>query len=169
MDITSIAQWASELPISQFIQTSSWAFPTIEAIHVIAIAMVFGVIAIVDLRLLGIASGSRRITEVARDCLHWTWIGFALAVITGSLMFISNGTVYITNNFFLWKMGLLALAGINMVIFEMITARTIANWDDGTASVPFAAKLAGLLSLAFWFGVIITGRWIGFTLYQIPF
>ncbi|WMT87402.1 hypothetical protein NO932_01995 [Pelagibacterium sp. 26DY04] len=166
--IEAAAEWIQNLPMSQEIAWSGWMFPTIEAIHVIGIALVFGVIAIVDLRLLGVASKSRRVTEVARDCLHWTWLGFAIAVVTGGLMFMSNATGYVTNTFFLWKMLLLVLAGINMLVFELITARTVARWDDGSVAVPTAGKAAGLLSLAFWFGVIAMGRWIGFAAYDIP-
>ena len=169
MDIAAITSWLQSTPAAEFIIFSSWAFPLIEAIHVIGIALVFGIIAIVDLRLLGLASNSLRVTEVARDCLHWTWLGFAIAVVTGFLMFMSNATVYLSNGFFLWKMFLLLLAGINMMVFEFITARSISTWDDGTSAVPLAGRLAGFFSLAFWLGVIATGRWIGFTLFELPF
>lgn len=162
------AEWLQNLPLSQEIAWSGWMFPTIEAIHVIGIALVFGTIAIVDLRLLGVASNSRRVTEVIRDCLRWTWLGFAAAVITGSLMFMANASGYITNTYFLWKMFLLALAGVNMFVFELITARTVADWDEGTIAVPLAGKTAGLLSILLWFSVIAMGRWIGFTAYDIP-
>ena len=55
-----------------FIQQSPWAFPTIEAFHVIAIALVVGTIAMVDLRLLGLASTNRTYTELSGDVLPWT-------------------------------------------------------------------------------------------------
>lgn len=167
--IYQAAEWIQGLPVSEYIMISSWAFPTIEALHVIGIAMVFGTIAFVDMRLLGLGSRSRRFTEVARDTLRWTWIGFAIAVVTGLLMFASNATSYITNSFFLWKMALLGCAGVNMAIFETVTVRTVDQWDGEAAAVPMSAKVAGLLSLAFWFGVIATGRWIGFTAFQLPF
>jgi len=169
MDFSEIAMWLQSTPVSQFIIMSAWAFPLIESFHVIGVALVFGVIAIVDLRLLGLAWNNRRITEISRDTLHWTWLGFAVAVTTGALMFVSNASTYLDNGFFLWKMGLLILAGINMFIFELVTAKSIENWDENGQQMPVAAKVAGFLSLAFWFLVIVTGRWIGFTLFALPF
>lgn len=168
MDFYAFLRSLQETPLSQEIQISEWLFPSIEGLHVIAIALVFGVIAIVDLRLLGVASKTRRISEVARDCLHWTWAAFALAVITGGLMFMSNPVTYFDNTWFRWKMVLLVCAGINMLIFELITARSMHKWDDGSVSVPAAGRVAGILSLLFWMGVIAAGRWIGFTLYALP-
>ena len=158
---------ASDFSLS--IQYSAWAFPVIESVHVVAITLVFGIIAIVDLRLLGVASVSRRLSEVSRDCLVLTWVFFALAVVTGLLMFVTNAPIYFENTWFRWKMLFIALAGVNMLVFELITVRGSADWDDGSTSVPAAGKLAGLLSITFWFAVILCGRMIGFTLYQLPF
>ncbi|MBF9033196.1 hypothetical protein HKCCE2091_03010 [Rhodobacterales bacterium HKCCE2091] len=169
MDLESFLQSLQQGGLSQFIQLSAWAFPVIESIHVVSITLVFGVIAIVDLRLLGVASVSRRVSEVARDCLPLTWVFFALAVFTGLLMFVTNAPVYFDNTWFRWKMLFIALAGVNMLIFELITARSMPVWDDGSVSVPGPGKLAGLLSIGFWIAVILCGRMIGFTLYALPF
>lgn len=152
-----------------FMQTSSWAFPTVESFHVVFLVLVVGVIAIVDLRLLGVASRSRRLTEVAADCLAWTWIAFVLAAVTGLMMFVANATTYWDNTYFRWKMVCLMLAGVNMLFFELFTMRGVAEWDHDSAAVPLAGRIAGLLSLAFWFGVIAFGRWIGFTPPDLPF
>ena len=169
MDLSPLFFWLENLPLSQAIKYSAWMFPTIESLHVVAVALVFGVIAIVDLRLLGVASRSRRFTEVAQDCLHWTWIAFVLAVITGVLMFASNASTYGGNTLFWWKMALLAVAGVNMAVFEFVTARSVVNWDHPGSVMPMAARVAGFLSLGLWMAVIAVGRWIGYTLYALPF
>src|SRR5207247_7231080 len=79
------------------IRNSLLLFPLIESTHVIGLTMVFGTIAIIDLRLLGIASTRRPFSRVASDVLKWTWGAFALTVATGLLMFITNATVYYQN------------------------------------------------------------------------
>ena len=71
--------------------------------------MVFGTIAIIDLRLLGIASTQRSFQRMASEILKWTWAAFALTALTGALMFITNARVYYHNFFFRTKMVLLAL------------------------------------------------------------
>jgi hypothetical protein len=169
MDISGFLAGLQNLGVSQYIQFSAWAFPVIESLHVVAVAVLFGTILVVDLRLLGTASVSRRISEISRDCLHLTWAAFLLALITGGLMFVSNAQTYWDNDWFRWKIVFIGLAGLNMMLFEFFTTRSMQVWDDGTVSVPAAGKLAGLLSITFWVGVIVCGRMIGFTLYSLPF
>jgi hypothetical protein len=142
---------------------STWMFPTLETIHVIALVTVLGMIAIVDLRLIGVASRQLAVTKLSRDTLPWVWGAFALAALSGLLLFISKASDYAANPYFWCKMAMLALAGLNMMYFNMMTSRTVEHWDLDP-SVPFAAKLAGALSLIFWILVVFFGRAIGFTL-----
>jgi hypothetical protein len=144
------------------IRDSVFLFPMIESTHVIGLALVVGTIAIIDLRLLGIASTHRSFQRMASDILKWTWAAFALTALTGSLMFITNASVYYHNFYFRTKMLLLALTGINMLFFELTAARTIHKWDMAPAA-PRAGKALAVLSLAMWIGIICVGRLIGFT------
>jgi len=145
------------------IAESTWMFPTIETLHVIALVTVIGTIAVVDLRLIGVHSRGHRVSLLAKDTLPLTWAAFALAAITGGLLFVSKASSYMINPYFLWKLVLLALAGINMMYLHLTTWRTVEHWEVDP-SFPFAAKLAGWLSLIFWVGVVFCGRMIGFTL-----
>jgi len=158
-----IWQAIENLPLSQYIAASTWAFPTFETIHVIAIVTVVGSIAVMDLRLLGAASQECAVTEMSRDTLPWTWGAFVLAMITGSLLFISKATTYIVNPFFVGKMFLILIAGINMGIFHLFTWRTVKHWDEG-CKVPMGGKIAGAVSLGFWVIIVFVARAIGFTL-----
>ncbi len=112
-----------------FIHQKAWAFTTVEVVHVFAVSLVLGTIAIVDLRLVGFASTKRPFAELSRQVLPLTWAAFVLAVIAGSLLFISRATEYFVNPVFWIKMGLIAVAGINMVIFEFITVRDVQKWN----------------------------------------
>ena len=145
------------------IAESTWMFPTIETIHVIALVTVLGTIMIMDLRMIGVASRDVAVTQLSKDTLPWTWAGFVLAAITGSLLFVSKATSYVANPYFLWKLVMLSLAGINMMYFHFITYRTVEHWDLDP-SVPKMVKVAGGLSLLFWLAVVFFGRAIGFTL-----
>jgi uncharacterized protein DUF6644 len=148
--------------IASRIRDSLWLFPLIESTHVIGLALVFGTIAIIDLRLLGIASTQRSFKRMASDILKWTWAAFALTALTGTLMFITNAVVYYHNFFFRTKMLLLVLSGINMLIFELTAGRTIHNWEKAP-SAPSAGKAVAAVSLVMWISIIIMGRLIGFT------
>src|SRR5688500_3615854 len=145
------------------IAESTWMFPTIETIHVIALVTVIGTIALVDLRLVGVKGHALRVSQLARDTLPWTWGAFALAAVTGLLLFVSKASRCLGHPWFLAKLALLALAGLNLMYFHLAPGRAVGHWELGP-TFPAAAKVAGWLSLVFWLAVVFCGRMIGFTL-----
>ena len=149
--------------VGVFIAESTWAFPTLETLHVIAFVTVLGTIMVMDLRMIGATSNKFAITVTSKDTLPWTWGAFAMAALTGGLLFVSKASSYVINPYFLAKLAMIALAGINMMYFHFFTYRTVEHWDRD-ASVPAAVKIAGFLSLFFWLLVVFFGRAIGFTL-----
>jgi hypothetical protein len=144
------------------IRNSLYLFPLLEAVHVIALTLVFGTIMVVDLRILGVASTRRPYSRVSADMLKWTWGAFALAAVTGCMMFTVNARVYWDNTFFRLKFALMALAGLNMLVFQLTSGRDVSAWDvSGRAPPP--ARAAAIGSLVLWFLVIAMGRSVGFT------
>jgi hypothetical protein len=162
MGITEILASIQASSLAARIRESLLLFPMLESFHVVGLSMVFGTIAIIDLRLLGVASTKRPFTRIAMDVLKWTWAAFALTVVTGALMFTTNAGVYYHNTFFRAKMAMLVLAGINMLMFELTAGRTIHRWDKDQ-SAPLAGKAVAAFSLLLWISIIFLGRWIGFT------
>ena len=162
MDTASILEWLQGTGFATRIRDSLILFPLLEAVHVIGLALVFGTIAIIDLRLLGLASTARSFQRMASDIMSWTWGAFALTALTGVLMFVTNATVYFHNVYFRAKIGLLVLAAINVLVFELTARRTIREWDRAPAA-PRAGRAVAALSLVIWVAVIFTGRMIGFT------
>jgi hypothetical protein len=161
MSIITIAKSLEGLALARFIAQGPWVFPTVETIHVIAIAMVVGSIAVVDLRLLGVSWSGRPVTEVAEEVLPWTWASFVVAAIAGALMFISAASKYATDLPFQLKMLLLVLAGANMLVFHYVTYRDVEIWNHGRT--PKGAKVAAGLSLVFWIAVVTCGRLVSFS------
>src|ERR1700686_1456083 len=125
MDIDAFLKSLEASGLATRIRDSLFLFPLIESTHVVGLALVFGTIAIIDLRLLGIASTRRSFQRLAADILKWTWAAFALTALTGALMFITNAQVYYHNLFFRTKMLLLVLAGVNILVFELTAGRTM--------------------------------------------
>jgi len=162
MDIDAILRWLEASALATRIRDSLYLFPFLESIHVIGLALVFGTIGVIDLRLLGAASTERPFKRMASDILKWTWGAFALTALTGSLMFITNAGVYYHNFYFRTKMALLVLAAVNMLSFELTLGRSAHRWDRATAAPP-AGRAVAVLSLVIWISVIFAGRLIGFT------
>jgi hypothetical protein len=128
-----------------------------------ATALVLGVISIVDLRLMGLAATGYRTSRLMRALLPLTWGAFIVALVTGVLLFTSQPALYLENTAFRIKLALLLLAGLNMAIFHLWTQRGIAVWDE-EGPIPVGARLAGLISLCLWVGVVFAGRFVGFTI-----
>jgi hypothetical protein len=162
MDIAAWLKWLEASALATRIRDSFFLFPLLESAHVLGLALVFGTIAIVDLRLLGIASTHRSFQRVASDTLKWTWAAFVLTALTGALMFTTNAGVYYHNFYFRAKMLMLVLAGFNMGIFELTAGRTTHRWDKSPAA-PRSGKAIAAVSLVLWIGIIFMGRIIGFT------
>lgn len=156
--IESFARFLQDLPLAVLISEN--LFPQVECAHVVALALFFGTLAVVDLRLVGLASRHMRFTQVHDQVLPVSWFAFVVAAITGILMFMANATGYIHNTPLMTKFVLLAFAGVNMAYFQFVTLRGVAAWDSGEP--PAAAKVAGYLSLALWVAIITCGRLAGF-------
>ena len=165
MTLHGILVFLQELPLAAAVRGDTpgteWLFPIVETCHVLTLTLVFGSIAMVDLRLLGWTSRGTSIARLTEETLPWTWTAWVLAAITGSMLFISKAVTYAGNFDFRMKFIFMALAAVNMLVFHFGAYRRVADWDMGRP--PAAARLAGGFSLTFWLAVIFFGRWIGFT------
>ncbi len=162
MDISSALSWIQQTGVATGIRDSLLLFPLLESVHVIGLALVFGTITIIDLRLLGAASASRSFRRMSAEIMKWTWAAFAVTALTGVLMFITNATVYYNNVYFRAKIALLVLAAINVMVFELTAGKSMQQWDQAP-SAPRIGRVVATVSLVVWVGVIVTGRMIGFT------
>jgi uncharacterized membrane protein len=165
VDIEGALAWLQSTSIATAVAENDILFPWIESVHVLAIVIVVGTISIVDLRLLGVASLDISAKRLMRDVIPYTWGAFAIAAITGSLMFSSDATHYAHNRLFQIKLVMLVLAGLNMAVFHLFGERDIERWDAPGATTPAAAKAAAVISLMAWIAVVSLGRGTGFTMH----
>lgn len=147
--------------VARWMREALWAYPAVEAVHIVALGTLFGSILIVDLRLLGL-SRDVSASRLARHALPWTVGAFLVAMVTGLLMFTAHAEDFLTNGVFLLKMGLILAAGVNAGLLHTGAFRTVAQWD--TAAVPpTGVRIAAGLSIAIWIAVITCGRLLAYT------
>ena len=165
MNISDIAHAIHESGVSSFVRGdepgTEWVFPIVETVHVLSLAVVFGSIALVDLRLLGLSSRQQPFTRVYKELISWTWWAFLLAAISGSMLATGKIEDYVHSPQVFWKFFLMALAGLNMLLFHFGAFQRVQEWDT-MESPRGRARLAGVVSLLCWIGVVFFGRWIGF-------
>jgi hypothetical protein len=144
MSVHQLCQWLNDTGLATAIRESDLMFPVIETVHVLAITLLAGTVAIVDLRLLGLILKRERVSEVAGQVLPLTWAGFAVMLLSGLLLFLAEAAKSYTNTAFRLKMLLMMIAGINPLIFHATVYRGVASWDQSPV-VPRRARGGGAI------------------------
>lgn len=147
--------------IGTAIRESDNAFPIIESVHVLGITLLAGTIAMLDLRMLGVILREIPVRRIARAVLPLTWSGFVVMFISGFLLFWSEAAKNYTNPAFRVKLVLLILAGLNPLIFHTGVYRRAQEWELA-AVAPWRARVAAIVSLTLWSGIIVAGRAIAY-------
>jgi hypothetical protein len=163
MTLEPLWQALEKSPFGHAVRVNGLLFPWIESVHVLAVVLVVGTIFIVDLRLLGLPSREKAVRKLVAEVLPYTWSFFALASVTGFLMFSSSASTYAADFPFRMKMLLLLAAGVNMVLFHLLPYRKVHLWDV-LVHPPVGAKVFAGVSLTLWIGIVCFGRWVGFSI-----
>src|ERR1700733_16051147 len=161
MFLLNICQWLDSTRWGAIIRQSNSLFSILDTIHTLGIVLVAGAIMLVDFRLLGLGLRSVPVAQLVARMVPATLAGFALMLASGGLLFSSEAVKMYHSPAFRIKVLLLALAGMNALIFHRTIYRDVAAWDPASVA-PFRARLAGLLSLVFWIAIIAAGRAIAY-------
>jgi hypothetical protein len=158
MNLLPVFEWLEATTIGEIIRSSLWLFPVIEAFHLVAFAVLGGVVLITDLRLLGVAMKSQPTAQIARDTRPWLRGSLAVIIVSGVLLFLSEAIKCYYSIPFRIKITCLVLA----ILFTWTLHRRVVTADDAAIG-PVKGKVAALISLALWGTVAWGGRWIGFS------
>jgi hypothetical protein len=165
MDLSSFIQLLDATSGSVALRESILVYPIIETTHVLTLFVFLGMIALLDLRLLGFGFQSVPVSQVAGRLLPIGLAGFVVMAISGSLLFYSGPIRAYGNVFFRIKMALIVLTGINALVFHCTIYRRVASWDRDPIP-PLRARLAGLFSLLLWSAVVVCGRMQAYNWFQ---
>lgn len=157
--IYELAQGIQASSIGVALSESPYAFPLIEAVHLIGLSISVGLIFLIDLRLVGVFLKNIPVTDLLRQLRPLVLGGFAAIFISGVLLFWSEAATVIVSPAFPVKFLFIAIAGVNALYFEFRLARQQAVVDNHP-QLPANVRYAGLASLFSWGVVIIAGRLI---------
>ncbi len=135
-----------------WIASNPWAYPALEVVHIVGIALLLGNLVLLEIRVWG-GAAALPLPALARAALPLVLAGFGLCAASGLLMFASQPLELLGNRAFVVKVGLLMAAGGNAAVFH---AR------GGLQRLDLAARLQTVLSLGIWLAVIIMGRSIAY-------
>jgi hypothetical protein len=157
MSVLELCQWIQDTQIGTAIRESIWVYPIVLAVHVLALGASVGTVLWFDLRLLGLAMRSQRVSDVYKQLAPWMACGFSVMFLTGGLLFWAIAAKCYGNLHFRIKVAALLLLALNALIFHTLTQSTIADWDRSPRP-PNRARIAGLVSMVLWVVTIAAGR-----------
>ena len=135
-----------------WIATHPYAYPLLEALHIVGIALLLGNLVLFESRVFGFGA-ALPMQAVARLALPLSLCGFGLAAASGLAMFASQPGELLANQAFLVKMALVLVAGCNAALFHL---------RGGSNRLDALARTQTVLSLGLWLGVLGCGRWIAY-------
>lgn len=139
---------------------STWLYPLVNAGHIVGIALLFGAIASLDLRLMG-AWRTIPLDMLSRVLVPVAALGLGLAALAGSLLFITNASEYVASAFFQAKMLVLVLGVANALTYRLLRREGQGPGSERALSAPLQ-RLYGAASLTVWLCVIVLGRLVGY-------
>jgi hypothetical protein len=149
--VMALATWLEGTPWGVMTRESEWAYPYVQLIHFTGLSIWLGTSFALDLRLLGMGQGRSTPAQIARELFVWNWIGFAIVLTGGFMLFSGIASSFVGNIAFEWKLGLLVPLAL---VWHVIVQRRARDWGK-TNDTPGVAKLAAATEILLWIGVVI--------------
>jgi len=157
--MSSPTPWITASAVQKFVLSQPWMWPTCETLHFIGLSLLFGIVLVVDLRMMGL------IKHVSFAALHrllpWAILGFAINLLTGMAFYIAShdSNHYTTSVTFQWKMVLVLIAGANALYFTVFDE----PWELGPGDdAPLMAKAMAASAVLLWIGIMFCGSMLPF-------
>jgi len=148
-------------PIGEAVRSTPFMYPTLESLHILGIAVLVGPAFTFDLRLLGVGHRLISVTKAARTLLPVARAGLCIAVLTGLALFSAQAVGVSNSAAAPWKLGLLFVAGVNVLAFHLGMYRKVNEWQE-VPTPPIAARVSAIASMSTWTGVILAGRLLAY-------
>jgi hypothetical protein len=147
-----LCDWLEQIPWIVTITNSAVLISLVWLVHYLGFFLLVGTMAVVDLRVLGVAARNQKLAPLAGFLFPLAWTGLCLVIASGFIMFAGQATTFYPTSVFRFKMGMVLLA----LIFGVMVQRKLPGWDR-SPSMPAAAKWLAFASLALWIGAILAG------------
>lgn len=143
------------------LRESALMYPIILALHLIGIGLFGSMVAITDFRILGWAAKGRKLSDIHGQLRPYKHLGLTIVVACGLSLGLCKAAIYWPNPYFKTKLLLLTLVGVHGLVFRKDVYRNLEALD-AAPQMPGKAKLAAVLSILLWVGLITCGRMIGY-------
>lgn len=133
------------------LSTTGWMYATVSVTHYLTLFWCVGSMALVDLRVIGLVARRQNVAELAENLFPWAWTGFALAVVSGFLMFLTDAGDWAPDWVFHVKLTFLLLSVVGAIIVQ----RGVPKWAR-LPEIPTSAKVIAIIALLLWILTILS-------------
>jgi magnesium-transporting ATPase (P-type) len=159
--IEEFCDWLSATPLSVAFQTANWFVPSVQTVHIIAIAIFLISVYVISLKLVGLIRGAQPLAKTMARSTPWIWTALLVLLVTGILLTITEPARELLNWAFRLKMLMvLVLAGCVVLIQSRLSADP-DYWTE-SAGRRWAARILGVLVLVIGACIVTAGRWIAY-------
>lgn len=159
--MNNFAQWLAQTSLSVAIQTHEWIIPTVQSIHIVAIAILVGSVFMIQLRALAWAGRDQTLAQTTARFGPWLAWAFAVLLVTGAVMVIGEPVRELLALSFWLKMGLVAIGAMIAVSFQRSLRRDAGRWETVLINRP-GTKAATLATVLIWVSIVVLGRLIAY-------
>lgn len=158
--LATISEWLASTSVSVSVSGAPWVIPTVQSIHILAIAIVLSSVAMLDLRLAGFIGHERPARSTALRTYPRIWWALGVLFVTGLIMIMGEPERELRNWIFWTKMALI----VSAVVVTMPVQRMLDECPYRDHAPVQRSRIRGLalLSLMFWVLVVVCGRWIAY-------
>jgi amino acid transporter len=133
------------------LSSTGWMYASVSVIHYLTMFWFIGSMAVVDLRVMGVAAKKRNLSELAAQIFPWAWTGMVLAIISGFFMFLTDAGDWAPDPVFHAKLGMIILS----IVFAVLVQRGAPKWSEAP-EIPTAAKVIATIALLLWILTILS-------------
>lgn len=150
-------EWLESSAVARLVQESIWGYPIVLSSHAVGMAILVGIVLMINFRVLGFAPGVpiRSLKVMFRVAL----IGLVINVVSGTMLFVANADAFYESNPFRIKIVLLVAGG---VLLALLSKRIFGPGDSAARAAEGTTRIIAGASIVAWLGVIVAGRLIAY-------
>jgi hypothetical protein len=131
--------------------STGWMYASVSVVHYLTMFWFIGSMAVVDLRVMGVAARKRNLSELADQVYPWAWTGLVLAIISGFFMFATDAGDWAPDRVFHWKLAMIVIS----IVFAILVRRGAPKWA-ALPQIPNSAKVIAGIALLLWVLTILS-------------
>lgn len=159
--LIEVSVWIGNTALSNFLNQNSWITPTLQSIHILAVAAAFSAVLMIALRIAGLSAANRTLLEVEQRYVPWVWAGLLTLLITGLILLLAEPSRQLLSPYFWTKMALVVVVALTTLWFQQSVQRAAPVWRP-RLKTGRGLRASALGMVAVWAAIMVLGRWIAY-------